>query len=131
MFRHLRRRHILIGGLCLLLLVVAFGAWLTVRSLDAKSNLEAARDNAQQAKDALLRGDTEDAAASADKAHSHAQQARDATHSIPWSIASAVPWLGDPFTTGQEISDVVLGLATDVLQPAATVGAVLAPDQLL
>jgi hypothetical protein len=131
MFRHLRRRHILIGGLCLLLLVVAFGAWLTVRSLDAKSNLEAARDNAQQAKDALLRGDTEDAAASADEAHSHAQQARDATHSIPWSIASAVPWLGDPFTTGQEISDVVLGLATDVLQPAATVGAVLAPDQLL
>jgi hypothetical protein len=131
MFRHLRRRHVFIGALSLLLLVVAFGSWLAVRSFEAKSNLEAARDNAQQAKDALLRGDAEGAAKSADEAHSRAQQARDATHSIPWSIASAVPLLGDPFTTGQEISEVVLGLASNVLQPAATVGAVLAPDQLL
>jgi hypothetical protein len=131
MFRHLRRRHIFLGGLVLFLLVVAFGSWLAVRSFEAKSNLEAARTSAQQAKDALLQGDTDSAANSAGEAQSRAQQARDATHSIPWSIISAVPWLGDPFTTGQEISNVVLGLAADVLQPAATVGAVLAPDQLL
>uniref|UniRef100_A0A5Q5CC53 DUF4012 domain-containing protein n=1 Tax=Mycobacterium sp. (strain JLS) TaxID=164757 RepID=A0A5Q5CC53_MYCSJ len=131
MFRHLRRRHIALGGLFVLLVFVAFGCWLAVRAVQAKSNLEAARSSAQQAKDALLEGDTEGAANSADEALSRAQQARDATHSVPWNIASAVPWLGDPFTTGQEISDVVLGLAADVLQPAATVGAVLSPDQLL
>ena len=67
----------------------------------------------------------------ADKAHSHAQAARDATHSLPWNIASVVPWLGSPFKTGQQISDVVLGLAADVLQPSADVGAVLSPDRLL
>ncbi|BBZ62422.1 DUF4012 domain-containing protein [Mycolicibacterium monacense] len=132
MFRHLRRRHIAFAaGAFLLLVCVVFGCWLAVRAVQAKSNLEAARSSAQQAKDALLEGDTEGAAKFADEALSHAEDARDATHSIPWSIASAVPWLGDPFTTGQEISDVVLGLAADVLQPAADVGAVLSPDQLL
>lgn len=131
MLRHLRRRHVVFGALLALVVVIAFGCWLAIRAFDAKSNLEAARDSAQQAKDALLDGDTEGAARHADAAQSSAQQARDATHSVPWNIASAVPWLGDPFDTGQEISDVVLGLATDVLQPAAEVGAVLSPDHLL
>ena len=64
-------------------------------------------------------------------AQSHAQAARDATHSLPWNIAAVVPWLGSPFKTGQQISDVVLGLAADVLQPSADVGAALSPDRLL
>lgn len=131
MLRHLRRRPVVFGALLALVVVIAFGCWLTIRAFDAKSNLEAARDSAQQAKDALLDGDTDGAAQHADSVQSHAQQARDATHSVPWNVAAAVPWLGDPFDTGQQISDVVLGLATDVLQPAASVGAVLAPDQLL
>lgn len=131
MLRHLRRRHIALAGLILIVVGVAFVSWLAFRAFEAKSNLEAARNSALQAKDALLEGDTDIATERADQAHMHAQQARDATHSIPWNVASAIPWLGDPFTTGQEISDVVLGLATDVLQPAAKVGAVLSPDQLL
>ncbi|KUI39170.1 DUF4012 domain-containing protein [Mycobacterium sp. GA-2829] len=131
MLRHLRQRHVVFGALLALVVVIAFGCWLAIRAFDAKSHLEAARDSAQQAKDALLDGDTEGAARHADAAQSSAQQARDATHSVPWNIASAVPWLGNPFDTGQEISHVVLGLATDVLQPAAEVGAVLSPDTLL
>ena len=117
-------------GLVLLLVVVAFGCWLGVRAFDAKSNLEQARHSAQQAKEALLKGNTEDASRWAENAHSHAQTARDATHSLPWNIASVVPWLGSPFKTGQQISDVVLGLAADVLQPSAHVGAALSPDRL-
>ena len=42
-----------------------------------------------------------------------------------------MPWLGSPFKTGQQISDVVLGLAADVLQPSAHVGAAISPDRLL
>ena len=126
----LGRREFVWAGLLLLLLVVAFGCWLGVRASEAKSNLEQARHSAQQAKDALLQGNTEQATHWADNARFHAQEARDATHSLPWNIASAVPWLGSPFKTGQQISDVVLGLAADVLQPSAHVGAVLAPDRL-
>ncbi|MGE2715274.1 DUF4012 domain-containing protein [Mycolicibacterium litorale] len=111
--------------------MVAFGCWLGVSAFGAKSHLEQARDSAQQAKDALLQGDTDAALRFAGDAQSHAQEARDATHSLPWNIAAAMPWLGSPFETGQQISSVVLGLAADVLQPAAASGAVLAPDQLM
>ncbi len=125
-----RRRDVILTGLLLFVVVVGFGCWLAVRAFEAKSNLEQARNSAQQAKEALLKGNTEDASRSADNAHSHAQAARDATHSLPWNIASVVPWLGSPFKTGQQISDVVLSLAADVLQPSAHVGTALSPDRL-
>lgn len=125
-----RRRPLLLTGLTVVVVLLALGAWLSVNAFDAKSSLEQARQNAQQAKDALLQGKTDEALRFADDAQRHAKQASDATHSVPWSIAAAVPWLGSPFDTGQQISDVVLGLAADVLQPAARVGLAISPDQL-
>ncbi|RDH77691.1 DUF4012 domain-containing protein [Mycolicibacterium moriokaense] len=125
-----RRWHLAaIAGL--LLVAVAFACWLGFEALHAKSNLERARQNAQQAKEALLRGDVEDATKSVTGALADAQGARDATHSLPWRIAAVVPWLGGPFEAGQQISDVVLGLVDDVLQPAVHVGQAISPDRLL
>jgi hypothetical protein len=131
LFEVLSRRKLLLSGLVLLSVVVAFACWVGVRALDAKSNLEQARVSAQQSKDALLKGKAADASRSARDAQSHAQAARDATHSLPWNIAAAVPWLGSPFKSGQQISDVVLGLAADVLQPSADAGATISPDHVL
>jgi hypothetical protein len=122
------RRVALIG---LLLVVIAFGCWLGYEAFHAKSSLEQARNDAQKSKEALLKGDAADAANWADQARTNAQAARDATQSAPWNIASAVPWLGGPFATGQQISDVVYGLAADVLQPSAHLGQAISPDQLL
>lgn len=114
-----------------LAVVAVLGGWLAKNGADAKGSLEEARTNAQQAKDALQKGNSQDAVRFADSAQLHAQQARDATHSVAWSIAASVPWLGSPFETGQQISDVVLGLATDVLKPAAEAGTALSPDRLI
>jgi len=125
------RRRLLWAVGALLLIAVAFAGWLGLRAQEAKSHLEHARVSAQRAKDALLKGDAEEAAKAADEAQAHAQAARDATHSVPWNIASVVPWLGSPFKTGQQVSDVVLGLAGDVLKPATTVGQALSPSHLL
>nr|WP_221218910.1 MULTISPECIES: DUF4012 domain-containing protein [unclassified Mycolicibacterium] len=129
--RWFQRREVLWSALGVLIVVIAFGCWLGVRAQEAKSSLEQARSSAQQAKDALLQGNTKDASRLAGEAQSHAQDARDATHSIPWNVVAVVPWLGSPFKTGQQISDVVLGLAADVLKPVADAGATVAPDQLL
>lgn len=129
--RGLRRRPLAWTGLGALILVVAFGCWLGFRAQAAKTNLEQARASAQQTKDALLQGNTADATRFAGDAQSHAQAARDAAHSLPWNIASVVPWLGSPFKTGQQISDVVLGLTAEVLKPAADAGATVAPSQML
>jgi len=79
----------------------------------------------------LLKGQTEDAVRFADNAHSQAQAAHAATHSVPWNIVAAVPWVGSPFKTGQQMTDVALSLTADVLQPSARVGVVLSPDQVM
>jgi hypothetical protein len=113
-----------------LLVAIAFGCWLVVEGFRAKSSLEEARLSAQEAKDALLQGDVRNAAEHVDEANSSAQRARDATHSLPWNVASVVPWLGGPFKTGQQVSDVVLGVIADVLQPGVNVGQALSPDRL-
>jgi hypothetical protein len=127
----LRRRKWLFGGLALLVIAVALGCWLGVNAFSAKSSLEQARTSAQHAKDALLQGNSADASKLAGDAQSQAQKARDSTHSLAWNAAAAVPWLGSPFKSGQQIADVVAGLATDVLQPSADVGTAISPERLL
>ncbi|PRC62433.1 hypothetical protein C6A85_03080, partial [Mycobacterium sp. ITM-2017-0098] len=67
-------------------------------------------------------GDIADSSAQADVAAVHAQSAHDATHSIAWDIVSALPWVGSPFESGQQITDVVLSMVTDILRPAADIG---------
>ncbi|CAA0126135.1 Uncharacterised protein [Mycolicibacterium vanbaalenii] len=114
----------------LVLVVLGLGCWVVIGAFQAKSNLEQARASAQDAKNALLEGNTEAASESADDALVQAQAARDATHSLAWNVVSAVPWLGSPFKTGQQVTDVVLGLASDVLRPAADVGIAISPERL-
>lgn len=126
----LSRRGVLIAGV-VVLVIVAFGCWLAYGAFQAKSNLEQARGAAQEAREALLKGNADESTQWVDKATSHAREAQGATHSLPWNIAASVPWLGSPFKTGQQISDVVVGLAADVLQPSADVAEALSPDRLL
>ncbi len=125
-----RRRVILWSSLFVALLIVLLGCWVAIGAFQAKSHLESARASATAAKDQLLEADTKAAAVSASDALSNAQAARDATHSLAWNVVAAVPWIGSPFKTGQQITDVVLGLAADVLQPATEVGVTISPDRL-
>ena len=119
------------GALAATVIVVIFIGWLGFEGLAAKSSLEQARTSAEQSKDALLSGKSEDATRFAENAQFHARQARSATHSLPWNIAAAVPLLGSPLKTTQQISDVVASLTDDVLLPAAGMGAGLSPDKLI
>ena len=118
------------GSLLLGLIILALGCWVAIGAFQAKSNLESARSSAQDTKSALLDGNTEAASKSADAALEQARAARNATHSAAWNIVAAIPWLGNPFKTGQQVTDVVSGLASDVLRPAADVGIAIAPERL-
>jgi hypothetical protein len=117
-------------ALALLALVVVCGAWLGFQALSAKSSLEKARESAQQVKDALLDGKTDEAAQKARTALAQAQSARSTTRSGLWNVAAGLPLVGGPFKTGQQISDVVVGLSSDILQPAADAGIGLSPSKL-
>lgn len=126
----LSRRQTKVVGAAVLVIVVALLGWLGFEAYSAKSELEQARGDAQQAKEALSDGRVDEGQRLADSAATHAQAANDATGSLPWSIAAAVPWLGSPFETGRQISGVVLGLASEVLKPSAQVGVAISPDKL-
>ncbi|CDO11400.1 DUF4012 domain-containing protein [Mycolicibacterium cosmeticum] len=125
-----RRRETRISILVLVVVIVGFLGWLGAEAYSAKAQLEQARTSAQQAKDALADGDVEDALRLADAAQSQARAASDATGSAPWTVAAHIPWLGSPFRTGQQISGVVLGLASDILRPSAQLGVALSPSSL-
>lgn len=118
-------------GIGLLVLVLVLAAWLGLEAYQAKSNLDQAKSSAEQSKDALLSGKAEDATRFAEAAQAHARQAQAATHSLPWNAVAAVPLLGSPLKTTQQISDVVVGLADEVLLPGATMGAGLSPEKLI
>ena len=128
--RLVRSRGFVVVAAAVVLVLVGLGCWVAIGAVEARSNLEQARNSAQKAKDSLLEADTADAAASARNAADHAQAARDATHSLAWNIVANVPWVGSPFKTGQQITDVVSGLASNVLKPAADVGVTISPDRL-
>lgn len=128
--RLVRSRGFVVTAAVVVLVLVGLGCWVAVGALEAKSNLEQARNSAQKAKDALLKADTAGAAEAARQAADNAQASRNATHSLAWNIVANVPWLGSPFKTGQQITDVVSGLASNVLQPAADVGVTISPDRL-
>ncbi len=113
-----------------LAVLLGLGAWLGVSALSVKSDLEKARASAQQVKEALLKGDSEGATQQAEAALAQAQAARSGTRSLPWNLAAAVPFLGSPFKAGQQISDVVVGLSSDILKPAAQAGIGLSPTKL-
>ncbi|OZC83666.1 hypothetical protein CH254_22310 [Rhodococcus sp. 06-412-2C] len=126
-----RKRPILITVGVFLVIVIAFVVWLGYESYSAQSSLTATRDAATQAKDALLDGDSAGAEAAAARASESANDAVSATTSIPFSIATAVPYLGSPLKSVAQISDVVQGLAVDVLAPASAAGASLNPSSLV
>ncbi|OBA90316.1 hypothetical protein A5642_12945 [Mycolicibacterium mucogenicum] len=111
-------------------LLLGLSVWLAVEGLSAKQNLQQARSEAIQAKDALSKGHADAAVQHAAAVQAHARKATDATESIPWTLAAKLPWLGSPFETGQQMSKVVLGFANDVLAPASRIGLALSPDKL-
>ncbi|MCZ4076957.1 DUF4012 domain-containing protein [Rhodococcus sp. H36-A4] len=125
------KRPVLLGVGIVLVIVLAFLSWLAYEAVTAKSNLETTRDAANSAKNALLDGDVPGAQAAAAEASESADKAQSAASSLPFTIVAAIPVLGSPLETIVEITDVVRGLAVDVLEPAAQASASISPDNVI
>ncbi|GGG28072.1 hypothetical protein GCM10007304_47400 [Rhodococcoides trifolii] len=126
-----RKKPVLIGIGVVLILLIAFVAWLGYNAYSAQKSLTATRDAAEKAKNSLLGGDIPAAQQAAADAKKNADDAKSNTDSIPFTIASAIPFVGSPFDTVSQITDVVGGLATDVLVPAADAGSGVSPRGLV
>jgi hypothetical protein len=142
--KHFNRPALGIDGL-VVLLFVAFVAWLDSEAIEAKSSLEQARTSAQQAQEALLTGGASSTTECVDKAQLHSTNANDATHSVPWKVASVVPWLGSnlsshlPYAaqiwksmwaqqTGMEVDGAIAVDPVALSYVLSAVGPVITPD---
>lgn len=126
-----KKRPILWTVGIVVVVLLAFAIWLAYEAVTAKSNLETTRDAANSAKDALLDGDVPGAQSAAAEASESAKKAQDAASSLPFVIAAAIPYVGSPLATVSEITDVVHGLAVDVLEPASAASASISPDSVI
>ncbi|HEY9311544.1 DUF4012 domain-containing protein [Williamsia sp.] len=125
-----RLRWWIVGVLTVLVLLVVAGLYIGYLALKAKDSLDSARGHAATAQRAFLAGDTDKAVASAEEAVRSAGLAKDDAHNPVWSAAAAIPWLGDPLKSVQEMTESVDSLATDVLAPTAELADVISPDNL-
>ncbi|GCE39565.1 Methyl-accepting chemotaxis protein [Rhodococcus wratislaviensis] len=123
----LRRRVALGVGVA----TVAIIAWFGYSAWDVQHNLTNARDNAELAKKSLLTGDSEAAQRASADAEASAVDGQQSLHSAPWRVVAAIPGVGAPFKSAQEMSDVVVGLTRDVLTPAVETGSALSPKDLV
>ncbi len=114
----------------LVVLVAAVLGWLAYSAFKVKSDLESARAEASRARTLALDGDEAGAMEAAQAAADSAGSASDWSHGIVWSTAAAIPWLGTPLDSVQQMSDAVADLATDVLVPSAQLASVLNPSSL-
>lgn len=128
--RRSRRRWWILGILAIFALLVAAALYLGYLALMAKDSIDSARGHASSAQRAFLAGDTEKAVREADAAVVAARAAKGDAHNPVWSAAAAIPWLGDPLSSVQEMTDAVDGLASDVLAPTAELSGVISPKSL-
>ncbi|EOM75963.1 DUF4012 domain-containing protein [Rhodococcus rhodnii] len=125
------RRALGLGLAGIVVVGLVCAGWIGWSALEARDALYAARDDATRAKDALLSGDADTARAASVTASTEAARAVDLTSGVVWSAASAVPWLGSPFASTQQMTAIVHGLTADVLTPAVDAGTALSPARML
>lgn len=114
----------------IVVLAAALVAWLAYSALKVKGDLESVRTDASKARTLMLDGDQAGASQAAAAAADSAQAASDRSHGIIWSAVAAIPGIGSPLESVQQMSDAVEALSADVLLPAADLAGVLNPDRL-
>jgi hypothetical protein len=123
-----RRWPWIVGGVFLLLVVVGAGAaWVGVKALTVKEELEAARPLLSSVKDKVLAGQASSAQADADALAAHADKAREAASDPLWQLAEALPIAGPNLTAVRTVADTVADVVDQAVVPAVGLGDALSP----
>ena len=101
----------------LLAIVVAMAAWIGIRSLMARDQLQAAVPLASQARDQLVAGDGDGAATTLRRFAQHAESAAGLTSDPIFAAGTAVPVVGPNLKALGTVAGVVDDIATDGVAP--------------
>lgn len=102
-----------------LLFLVLVGAWVGIRGLLAKGELDAALPLASRIQEQVLSGDADGAAASVAALQAHSSSARSLTSDVIWRGVEVVPLLGGNLRVVRELTEVVDDLAAKGVAPLA------------
>ena len=97
--------------------LIACGAWVGIRALLAKSELEAAVPLASELKSVALQNDAAGVSRVASELHKHATAARDLTGDPIWRVAEVLPVLGPNLGAARELAATVSDLSTNAVGP--------------
>lgn len=125
-----RRRRVLIGVSAALLLAVFAVAWVGLRGLAARDELQSAIPLAREMKLALVEGDFEGAQRTLDTAAERSQRAVELTSDPVWRLFELVPVLGSNLTAVRELAGITDDMLDDVVGPALDAVGSLDPASL-
>ncbi|WP_394550979.1 DUF4012 domain-containing protein [Agromyces sp. MMS24-JH15] len=115
-----RRRWALIGVITLIAVLLAAIAWIAIRGLLAKQELDGAVGAAADARAAIVAGDTDAAMAAAEELAGHAVSAADLTSDPVWRAVEAIPLVGPNLATVRVLAATVDEVASGAVLPLAS-----------
>jgi hypothetical protein len=107
--------------LALVLLLILAAAWVGVRGVLAKSDLEQSVGLVGTLRSQLVSGDSAAAEKTADELQHHAASARSLTADPVWSAFQLLPYVGSNLRAVREVAVVVDDVATGAVKPVAGV----------
>jgi hypothetical protein len=132
-----RRRVILIVALGLAALLIGFVAWIGIRGVLAKNELEAALPLVSQIRDRVTGADFDTAQATIDglgpavaEVAGHTASARDLTSDPLWRAAEGIPFVGANLTAVRKLARVADDIVTRALVPLPEMSGLLDPASL-
>ncbi|ROP74744.1 DUF4012 domain-containing protein [Curtobacterium sp. PhB115] len=116
-----RPRYVLWGVLALIVLVILAVAWVGVRGLLAKRDLEASVSHVDTLKSQLTKGDTKGAQRTAKELEDSAAGARALTGDPVWALFERTPFIGENLAAVRQVSVIVDDVASNAVRPVAGV----------
>ncbi|RWZ68625.1 DUF4012 domain-containing protein [Labedella populi] len=129
--RRARRRRRIIGWTItgVVVVLVAAVAWVGIRALLAKNELEAAVPLATRITDSIGDGDTTAARQTSRELVSHTMTAASLTSDPIWRAFEILPWIGDDLRAVRNVAGSVDGLARDAVTPVLDLTETFGLDQ--
>jgi hypothetical protein len=132
-----RRRIILIVAVGLAALIIGFAAWIGIRGLLAKDELEAALPLVSQIKNQVVGAGFDTAQATIeglgptiDEVVDHTGAARDLTSDVLWRAAEGLPFIGENLSAIRQLAQVADDVVAQALVPLPGMSGLLDPDSL-
>lgn len=125
-----RRRIVVAGVLGFVLLVMGVAAWIGVRAILARQELDAALPSASAVRQDILKRDFPAARSAADDLARHADRAAQLTSDPIWRVVQTLPLIGPNLSAVSTGASAIDSVAAHVVRPLVTVAASVDPRGL-